>query len=99
MLAAVIPTDSAARKGWLTKLRSECLCHRSRALVDLIDEALDAYDRAGTTDEKIKALSAASTFLGRMSEADKHAERMDLAALRTRAEARQRVADTLAEMH
>ena len=96
---AGIPSDPAARAAWLSELRDECLCHRSRAIVDLIATAIDAFEMCDTDGERIRATKAIGELFSRMSMADRHQESLEIVELRKRSALQAELADRLSGLH
>lgn len=91
-----IPSDPGAIGRWVEKLRKERLCDSSRACVDAI--ATLARDLAGTDAiaDRIKLTRAIGELVSRAVAADKHAEALEIAALRQRSDAQRELAGELA---
>ncbi|MBK6920550.1 MAG: hypothetical protein IPH07_24330 [Deltaproteobacteria bacterium] len=94
-----IPSDPGAIGRWVATLRAERLCDTSRAIVDGI--ATLARDLAATddVDTRIKLTRAIGELVSRCVAADKHAEALEIAALRKRSDAQRELAAELGGLH
>lgn len=89
-----IPSDPGARGRWLATLRAERLCDTSRAIVDAIATLARELDGADLGD-RIKLTRAIGELVSRAVAADKHAEALEIAALRKRSDAQRELTATL----
>lgn len=90
-----IPADPGARGRWLAKFRAERTCDTSRALVDLLAEAVRELDEGTPLDERLKTCKVAGELISRAVAADKHSETLEIMDLRKRSDAQRELSTEL----